>query len=97
MTNELGASECHPSSKTIAVLWGRRAETVAHAYTAAFVGRPLLETDLAIFCNVGVPITGANEFERGVEEGKRRVWLHIARMRGLKPEDFVNIADGDRI
>ncbi|MEQ1867608.1 MAG: hypothetical protein ABL996_23525 [Micropepsaceae bacterium] len=83
--------------KTIAALWGRRSADVARAYAAAFDGRPLLETDLAIFCNAGAPIAGGTEFERGVEEGERRVWLHIARMRGLKPEDFVNIADGERL
>lgn len=83
--------------KSIAALWGRRARDLARAYAQAFAGRPLLEADLAIFCNAGAPITGANEFERGVEEGKRRVWLHIARMRALKPEDFVSIADGERL
>lgn len=83
--------------KTIATLWGRRSSDVAHAYRAAFAGRSLLEADLAIFCNAGAPITGATEFDRGVEEGKRRVWLHIARMRGLKPEDFVLIADGEHL
>ena len=82
---------------TIAALWGRRANGVAHAYATALAAHPLLEADLAIFCNAGAPITGATEFDRGVEEGKRRVWLHIARVRGLKPEDFVLIADGERI
>jgi hypothetical protein len=82
---------------TIAALWGRRAKDVACAYGAAFDQDRLLEADLAIFCNAGAPIMGATEFDRGVEEGKRRVWLHIARMRGLKPEDFVSIADGERI
>jgi hypothetical protein len=82
---------------TIATLWGRRSSDVARAYAAAFDQHRLLEADLAIFCNAGAPITGATEFDRGVEEGKRRVWLHIARMRGLKPEDFVSIADGERI
>lgn len=77
-----------------AALWGRRAADVAQNYREAFDHRPLLEADLAIFCNAGAPIEGAGEFERGVEEGKRRVWLHIARMRGLKPQDFVFIADG---
>ena len=67
------------------------------AYAPRSTSTPLLETDLAIFCNAGAPIDGRDEFERGVEEGKRRVWLHIARMRGLKPEDFVNIADGERL
>ncbi len=83
--------------KSIAALWGRRSPDVARAYAAAFAAHKLLEADLAIFCNAGAPITGATEFDRGVEEGKRRVWLHIARMRGLKPEDFVSIADGERL
>ena len=82
---------------TIAALWGRRATGVARAYAVAFDQHRLLEADLAIFCNAGAPIMGATEFDRGVEEGKRRVWLHIARMRGLRPEDFVSIADGERI
>jgi hypothetical protein len=82
---------------TIATLWGRRSPDVARAYAAAFDQHRLLEADLAIFCNAGAPINGATEFDRGVEEGKRRVWLHIARMRGLRPEDFVTIADGERI
>jgi hypothetical protein len=78
-------------------LWGRRSAEVARAYAAAFAGRPLLEADLAVFCNAGAPIAGATEFDRGVEEGKRRVWLHIGRMRRLKPEDFVAIADGENL
>lgn len=82
---------------TLATLWGRRSPDIALAYRAAFDQYRLLEADLAIFCNAGAPITGGTEFDRGVEEGKRRVWLHIARMRGLKPEDFVSIADGERI
>jgi len=82
--------------KSVVALWGRRASDLACSYAYVFDRYRLLEADLAIFCNAGAPITGANEFERGVEEGKRRVWLHIARMRGLKPEDFVSIADGER-
>ena len=82
---------------TVLTLWGRRANATAQAYAQAFAQHRLLEADLAIFCNVGAPIKGSNDFERGVEEGKRRVWLHIARMRGLKPEDFIAIADGERL
>jgi hypothetical protein len=59
-------------------------------------GRELLKADLAMFCNAAAPIIGASEFERGVEEGKRRVWLHIARTCGLQPQDFVLTADGAR-
>jgi hypothetical protein len=28
-----------------------------------------------------------------VEEGKRRVWLHVARLAAIRPEDFVAITD----
>ena len=79
----------------VADLWGnKRAGFVAQQYRDAFDGKDLLEQDLAIFCNAAAHIEGGNEFGRGVEEGKRRVWLHIARMRGLHYRDFVSIADG---
>jgi hypothetical protein len=77
-------------------LWGRAASRVAAEYAEAFEGRELLKADLAMFCNAAAPIAGDSEFERGVEEGKRRVWLHIARICGLQPEDFVHTADGAR-
>ena len=81
----------------ILALWGRkRARQVAEQYRIALQGRDLLVRDLAMFCNAAAPVAGANEFERGVEEGKRRVWLHITRMCGLRPSDFVTIADGER-
>jgi hypothetical protein len=51
---------------------------------------------LAVFCNASSPIQGATEFDRGVEEGKRRVWLHIARAAGLKPSDFLSLSLGER-
>ena len=78
----------------VAALWGRRARGVAAQYAQAFHGRELVKADLAMFCNAAAPIEGASEFERGVAEGKRRVWLHIARMCGLTSDDFVAIADG---
>ena len=77
-------------------LWGRTAPRVAAEYAEAFEGRELLKADLAMFCNAAAPIIGESEFERGVEEGKRRVWLHIARTCGLEPQDFVHTADGAR-
>lgn len=81
----------------LAGLWGaRRAKWVAAQYAATFDGRELVKTDLAMFCHAAAPIDGATEFERGVAEGKRRVWLHIARMCGLTSDDFVAIADGVR-
>ena len=79
----------------IAALWGRRrAKQVADEYQLAFRGRDLLQRDLAMFCNAAAPIQALSEFDRGVEEGKRRVWLHVSRMCGLEPADFVGIADG---
>ena len=82
----------------ILTLWGaKRAAQVAEQYRLALGGRQLLLRDLAMFCNAAAPIAAAGEFERGVEEGKRRVWLHITRMCGLKPSDFVTIADGERL
>lgn len=77
----------------VQALWGKRSPDVARSYADALANE-LLRTDLAVFCNAGAPIAGNNEFERGVEEGKRRVWLHVSRMAGLKPSDFVTIADG---
>lgn len=79
----------------VKALWGaRKAAEVAAQYADATRRHDLLVRDLAMFCNAAAPIAGATEFERGVEEGKRRVWLHISRMSGLKPSDFVTIADG---
>jgi hypothetical protein len=46
-----------------------------------------------VFCNAAAPIIGTSGFERGIEEGKRRVWLHIARLAALQPQDFVEITD----
>jgi hypothetical protein len=82
----------------VLALWGRkRAVQVADEYRNALQGRDLLVRDLAMFCNAAAPLTGATEFDRGVEEGKRRVWLHVTRMCGLKPTDFVTIADGEQM
>lgn len=81
----------------VVALWGRmRAPRVTEEYRTAFQGRDLLARDLAMFCNAAGPIVGPGEFERGVEEGKRRVWLHVSRMCGLTPSDFVTIADGGK-
>lgn len=79
----------------VSLLWGQRSHEVATAYRSAFARDSVLTRDLAMFCNVAAPISGASGFERGVEEGKRRVWLHIARLSALNPEDFVSISDGE--
>ena len=84
-------------TRIVSALWGRRAEELALQYRRALDLNPLIEADLAIFCNAAAPIVAATDFERGVEEGKRRVWLHIARIRRLDARDFVPVADGDRV
>jgi hypothetical protein len=78
----------------LSLLWGRRqAPRVAAAYRDACAAHPLFLRDLAVFCNAAAPITGASEFDRGIEEGKRRVWLHVARLAALEPDDFPSITD----
>jgi hypothetical protein len=78
----------------LSLLWGQpMAPKVAAEYRAACEANPLFLRDLAAFCNAASPITGAREFDRGVEEGKRRVWLHVARLAAIRPEDFVSITD----
>jgi hypothetical protein len=78
-------------------LWGtHRAVQVVNEYHQAFLGHELVMRDLALFCNAASPIEGATDFDRGVEEGKRRVWLHISRVCGLNHTDFVPIADGTK-
>ena len=78
-------------------LWGRRrALRVIHDYADVWNRHPDALADLAVFCNASAPIQGASEFDRGVEEGKRRVWLHIASVAQLKPADFLPISLGER-
>lgn len=78
-------------------MWGGRAPLVAEEYLAVAKDNALFMADLAIFCNAATPVQGTNEFDRGVEEGKRRVWLHISRMAAISADDFVPIANGDRV
>lgn len=77
--------------------WGKqRAPVVVTEYQRAFQGNTLMRADLALFCGVGNPNEASTDFERGANEGKRRVWLHIARLCGLRPEDFTALADGEQ-
>ena len=73
------------------------AKLVLAEYKSLFAKADLVKTDLAAFCNAAGENAGASEYERGVEEGKRRVWLHIARILGLDADDFVGYADGARL
>jgi hypothetical protein len=79
----------------VLALWGWPDSAKAvDEYKLAFAGRPMLVRDLAMFCYAAAPNDAATDFERGVIEGKRRVWLHISRMRNLEHTDFVAVADG---
>lgn len=82
-------------TKQLKALWGDRAPLVAEEYAAIVRENRLFTTDLAAFCNAAAPIEGNTEFDRGVEEGKRRVWLHVARLAGLEPQDFIRITNGE--
>jgi hypothetical protein len=86
----------HTLIDVLRVLWGDRAPLVAEQYEAALALK-LFVTDMAAFCNAAAPIQGATEFDRGVEEGKRRVWLHLARVGNLTHDDFIKITNGERI
>ena len=78
----------------LSLLWGQpAARRVADEYRAVCSANPRFLRDIAVFCNAAAPVAGACEFDRGVEEGKRRVWLHLARIARLDPDDFVSIAD----
>lgn len=78
-------------------LWGReRAVRVVHDYDDVWNRHPDALADLAVFCNAMAPIQGATEFDRGVEEGKRRVWLHIAQAAQLQATDFLALSLGQR-
>lgn len=72
-----------------------RADALVSEVKAAFEGRAILENWLAIYCNAATHIQGATEFDRGVEEGKRRVWLELAALRRLRPSDFPKIKTGE--
>lgn len=72
----------------VARLWGDQAGDVARAYGRAFAREPLVLRDLGAFCHIASPIEGDSEFARGLAEGKRQTFLHIARMVRLTPEDF---------
>lgn len=82
----------------LVTLYGEsRAKLVLAEYKLLFAKAELVKTDLASFCNAAGENAGSSEFERGIEEGKRRVWLHIARILGLTADDFVAYADGTKL
>lgn len=82
----------------LVTLYGEtRARLVVSEYRAMFAKSEFVKTDLANFCNAAAENVAPTEYERGVEEGKRRVWLHISRVLGLGAEDFIAYADGAKL
>jgi hypothetical protein len=70
---------------------GRRAKPVAAAYRA-LLGTPegkLVLRDLAAYCRVGASSFAAGDpHQTAFNEGARDVFLHVAEMAGIRPEDF---------
>lgn len=75
-------------TELVARLWGDQAGDVARAYARSFAAEPLVLRDLGAFCHVASPLEGEAEFDRGIAEGKRQTFLHIARMMRLTADDF---------
>lgn len=70
---------------------GRRAKPVAAAYATllATAEGKLMLRDLASYCRVGASSFAAGDpHQTAFNEGARDVFLHIAEMAGIVPEDF---------
>ena len=68
-----------------------RVQSVVLQYQRAFVRAPLVLADLAHLCHATRSSIEADPHATSFNEGKRAVWLHIAEMLSLKPEDYVPI------
>ena len=70
---------------------GREAKPVAAAYRALFdtpEGQRVMR-DLAAYCRVGTSsFTAGDPHQTAFNEGARDVFLHVAEMAGIRPEDF---------
>lgn len=64
---------------------------VVQDYERTFRRAPLVLADLAHLCHAARSTIAADPYETAFNEGKRAVWLHIAEMLSLKPEDYVTI------
>ena len=70
---------------------GRGARPVAAAYRTLLATPEggLLLRDLAAYCRVGASsFTAGDPHQTAFNEGARDVFLHVAEMAGLAPEDF---------
>ena len=82
-------------------LWGRRAPAVAAAYRESLGRSPEVLADLARLCHAThSTIVPGDPHGTAFNEGKRAVWLHIADLLALGPEDFhppvQEVSDHDR-
>lgn len=78
---------------------GRHAKPVAAAYRELLAtpeGKLVLR-DLAAYCRVGASSFAAGDpHQTAFNEGARDVFLHVAEMAGLRPDDFQQLTvNGD--
>ncbi len=78
---------------------GRRARPVAAAYREllATPEGQLVLRDLAAYCRVGASsFTAGDPHQTAFNEGARDVFLHVAEMAGIRPDDFPQLtSNGD--
>lgn len=75
---------------------GRRAKAVAGAYRALLASPEgkLMLRDLAAYCRVGQSsFVAGDPHQTAFNEGARDVFLHVAEMAGIRPEDFPQLTD----
>ncbi len=75
---------------------GRRAKRVAGAYVN-LLGSPeghAVLRDLAAYCRVGTSsFVPGDPHQTAFNEGARDVFLHVAEMAGVKPDDFPKLTE----
>ncbi len=78
---------------------GRRARPVAAAYREllATPEGQLVLRDLAAYCRVGASsFIAGDPHQTAFNEGARDVFLHVAEMAGIRPDDFPQLtSNGD--
>ncbi len=68
--------------------WPRRAKAVAQEYAEAFEQYPLMFADIARAGCAFDSTIGADKDTTLINTGKRELWLHIAAMTKLDPDDL---------
>jgi hypothetical protein len=79
-------------ARWLARLWGGRSRRVAAAYRESLGRAPDVLADLARLCHAQHPtIVPGDPLGTAFNEGKRAVWLHIAELLALRPDDLPSI------